>query len=117
VGEVRAWVRVRVRGRARVRAGVRVRVRVRVRARLRFGRPVWAHWSAVACGLYVGCGSRAESASPGLEPCVAYVDVVLDVRLADRVEDIAVEQRALHDLMRVRVRGRARAVGQGQGQG
>jgi hypothetical protein len=48
---------------------------------------------------------------------VAYVDVVLDVRLADRVEDIAVEQRALHDLMRVRVRGRARAVGQGQGQG
>ena len=33
------------------------------------------------------------------------IDVVLDVRLANRVEDVAVQQRALHDLVRGRERG------------
>ena len=36
-------------------------------------RPVWMHWSAVACGLW----SRVNPASSGFEPCAAYRHVLL----------------------------------------
>ena len=43
-------------------------------------RPAWMYWSAVACGLW----SRAEFASPGFEPSVAYADVSVGVYQHDR---------------------------------
>ena len=115
---------VRVRVRVRDGAGVRVRVGVRVALERAQHDDVvlivadgQAHAAVPADGTHgevlgllgvlvgrVRVKRLEHGVDARLEELVD-IDVVLDVRLANRVEDVAVQQRALHDLVRGRERG------------